>query len=141
MKKVFIDSSLFLAACRSKTGGASNIFMRCRKKEIQGYISRYVIYEVKKNSFILNQTEKSRLNFLLLQCNLKIVSEPSDAEINEAAKIIARKDASILAVVIKNKIDYLITLDKKDFMSVEVRKTGTGIIIVTPNKFIGIIET
>ncbi|OGK48499.1 putative toxin-antitoxin system toxin component, PIN family [Candidatus Roizmanbacteria bacterium RIFCSPLOWO2_01_FULL_38_12] len=121
MKKVFLDSSIFFSACRSKSGGASNILMRCRKKEIQGYISTHVIFEIKKPTHLLSQKEKQRLNFLVLQFKLEIVQEPTVKEVKNATKYIKRKDAPILAAAIKSKVEYLITLDRRDFMKQTVK--------------------
>lgn len=137
MKKVFFDSSILLAAARSKSGGSSNILMRCRRKEIQGYISRFIIYEVKKPAHLLKQKEKQRLNFLLLQCKLIIANEPSDEEIKIASKFIKIKDAPILAAALANKINYLITLDRSDFMKTTVQDYVKPMKILTPKDFIG----
>ena len=53
--------------------------------------------------------------------SLVIVDDPSPAEIQAAALVIHIKDAPILAAAKKAQVDFLITLDKKHFLS---GKTG-----------------
>lgn len=111
--------------------------MLCKKGTIQGYISRYVIFEAKKNAtLLLDQKEKKRLNFLLLQCHMVIVDEPSDKDIRRFATVIERKDSPILAVAEFARVDYLLTLNTKDFMGEEVKKSMKPIHIVTPKDFL-----
>ena len=137
MIKIFIDTSIILAASKSKSGGSSYVFMLCRKVKIQGYISRYVIYEAKtKSPSLLSQHEKQRLNFLLLQCNLILVAEPLDRDIQAYTMVIEKKDAPILAAAKSVNIHYLLTLNTKDFMKEKVRDSMRPIQITTPKDFL-----
>lgn len=137
MIKIFIDTSIILAACKSKSGGSSYIFMLCRKGKVQGYISRYVIYEAKtKSPSLLTQQEKKRLNFLLLQCKLIITSEPLEKDIQKCTKVIEKKDAPILAAAKSMNVHYLLTLNTKDFMKEKVKKWIHPIQIATPKDFL-----
>ncbi|MBI4009505.1 PIN domain-containing protein [Candidatus Roizmanbacteria bacterium] len=136
MKNVFFDSSVILAASKSKSGGSSFILMLCRKGRIKGYISRYVVYEIKKSSSILNQQEKQRLNFLILQCKLEIIDEPSEKLNEKYYSMINKKDASILASAISTTMDYLLTLNTKHFMTPELKIAVKPMKIVTPKDFI-----
>lgn len=137
MTKVFLDTSVILAASKSKNGGSSYILMLCRKGSIQGYVSRYVIYEAKKtSSSLLNQQEKQRLNFLLLQCKLRIIMEPSEQEIEKYNRLIEKEDVPIIAAAKLNNIDYLLTLNIKDFMRASLKEAVKPMKIETPKNFI-----
>lgn len=135
MKKVFIDTSVLIAACKSRTGGASYVLMQCRKGLVKAYISRYVIYEAKKQ-IQLNQVEKQRLNFFMLQCKLLIGKEPTQSEVSNYYSFIESKDAPIVAAAKSVAADYLITLNTKDFMSERLKEFIRPIQIITPKKFI-----
>jgi len=137
MIKIFIDTSVILAASKSKSGGSSYIFMLCRKEKVQGYISRYVIYEAKtKSPSLLTQQEKQRLNFLLLQCNLILVTEPLDRDIQKYIRVIEKKDAPILAAAKSVNVHYLLTLNTKDFMQENVKKWMYPMQKATPKDFL-----
>lgn len=72
----------------------------------------------------------------LLQFGLKTVQESSEKEIKKCEEIIKSKDAPILATVLRSKALVFVTLDKKDFMTSEVRKHIHPTIILTPDKFL-----
>lgn len=135
--KIFIDSSVLIAACKSKSGGSARILMECRRKKIQGYVSRHVVVETKKAAEAkFDQTEKQRLNFFLLQSHLIFCEEPSLIEVNHCQEVLPEKDAPILAAAIKNKADFLITLDTGNFMKTTVKEIVKPVKIVTPKDFI-----
>ncbi len=137
MIKLFIDTSVILTASKSKSGASSYICMLCRKRKVQGYISRYVIYEAKtKSTYLLTSQEKQRLNFLLLQCSLIIITEPSDADIQTSIQIIEKKDAPIIAAAKSVSVDYLLTLNTKDFMQTKVKEWIKPTQIITPKAFL-----
>lgn len=137
MRKIFIDTSVILAASKSKSGGSSYVLMLCRKGVIKGHVSRYVVYEAKtKSTTLLTQKEKMRLNFLVLQCNLEIVNEPSEKEIQKYTQFIEKKDAPILAAAKSVGAHYLLTLNTKDFMKERVRKCMRPIQIATPKELL-----
>lgn len=137
MKTVFIDSSVLLAACISTSGAASRILMLCRKEKLWGYVSHYVLNEVKKNAVQkLDEKGKKRLNFYLLQSRLHKVENPSKESVLECEQVINSKDAPILAAAIKSKATVLVTLDKRDFMTSKVRNHIHPILLFTPDKFL-----
>lgn len=139
MIKVFLDTSVILAASKSKNGGSSYILMLCRKGNIQGFISRYVVYEAKTSSVtVLDQPEKQRLNFLLLQCRLAVVDEAQEKDIQKYHSIIEKKDVPIIAAAHSQKVDYLLTLNTKDFMQTKVTNYVKPMKIATPKNFITI---
>ena len=137
MITVFIDTSVLLAACRSRSSVSAVIFGYSRRKRIKAIISHHVISEIKRNAEEkLDQQGKRRLNFYLLQTNLIIVADPTIEERISLKGIIPNKDVPILAAAIKNKANFLITYDKKNFFQPEVLKIVKPMTIVTPRHFV-----
>lgn len=106
------------------------------KKRIKGFLSRYVLIETKRN-LIKKSAEKSleRFIFYLENCNFNITSEPTLLEL-KTCRIINSKDAPVLIAAIKNDVQYLVTLDKKDFMKKEVFNYAKPLKIMLPGDFI-----
>lgn len=61
-------------------------------------------------------------------------------DIKKAEKVIAKKDAPILADAKNSGVDILITLDKKDFIQSRVEKFLSPKKIMTPKMLIEIID-
>jgi len=137
MIQIFIDTSVLFAACTSKIGAAAGILRLCKKGQVQGNISEYVINEARRNISSLNdQDPKHRLNKYLQQFHLIKVETPSTTEIEYYEEIINRKDAPILAAAIKCQAAYLITFNTKDFMQPKVEKLVKPLKVTTPRDFI-----
>lgn len=137
MKKVFLDSSVLIAACASKSGASALILGYCRKKKITGFISLGVIGEARKN--VLEKLDVKgflRLKFFIDKAGLKFVSEPKIKEIIEANKAINEKDAPILAAAIKSQARFIITLDRKHFLKPKVHKFAKPLKILIPGDFV-----
>jgi putative PIN family toxin of toxin-antitoxin system len=141
MITVFIDTSVIFSACYSKLGASALLLGYCRKKKIKGYISKYVLSELKRNAALkLDQAGKQRLNFYLLQAHLSIVDNPTDKEIAHYKKIIESQDAPILAAAVKSTSHYLVTLDIKDFQNPQVKQLVKPLIILSPKDFLSFIK-
>lgn len=141
MITVFIDTSVLFSACLSKIGASALILGFCRKNKIKGFISRYVLSEVKRNATQkLGQLGKQRLNFYILQSNLDIVDNPTPEEIRICQKVLNQKDTPILAAAIKNKVNYLITFDTKDFLLPKVKDFVKPLMILTPRDFVMLVK-
>ena len=137
MVKVFLDSSILVAASASKTGGSALILDYCRKEKVKGFVSKDVIGEAKKNiNLKLGQKEQIRFVYYLKHANLFLTEDPSVEQIAEAEKVIYAKDAPILASAVESKASYLITLDRKHFFTSQVEKFASPMKVVTPKDFI-----
>lgn len=137
MVKVFLDSSILVAASASKTGGSALILDYCRKGKIGGWVCKDVIGETEKNvNLKLGPKEKNRFIYYLRNANLFLTESPTVEEIAIAEEAIYIKDAPILASAKKSKADFLITLDRKHFLIPQVEKFASPMRIVTPKDFI-----
>ena len=141
MITVFIDTSVLFSACLSKIGASALILGYCRKNKIKGLISLYVLSEIKKNAVQkLDQLTRQRLNFYILQSNLDIVDNPTFDEIKICQEVINPKYAPILAAAVKNKANYLITFNTKDFLLPKVKDFVKSLTILTPRDFVMLIK-
>ncbi len=133
MKKVFIDTSVLLSASMSTHGTAATVMSLCRKRKLLGYISQSVRKEIQRNvDRILDQTGKRRLNAHLLSSHLSFLNSPSEEQTHKWENVINKKDAHIIASSVAAQVDYIVTLDKKDFSSPLLRKAIEPIKILQP---------
>src|SRR3990167_10767103 len=112
MKKVFLDSSVLVAASGSIAGASALTLGYCRNRKIKGYVSIDVIGEARKNiNLKFGGKEKDRFKFLLKHANLILTDLSTIEKISESESVINAKDAPILAAYKKSKALFLITLD------------------------------
>lgn len=130
--KAFLDSSVLFSASLSPTGGSSKLFTI---KNLQLVVSHLVLTEVERN--VREKLEDYHLRrFFLLVAKLKIINQiPTNSQIKQAEKIIAKKDAAILASVKEAKIDILFTLDRKHFLTPRVEEFLKPTKVLTPKMF------
>lgn len=137
MKKVFLDSSVLVAASGSTSGASALILGYCRNSKIKGYVSIDVVGEARKNiNLKFGKKEKNRFKFFLKHAKLNLTDQPSIEKITEAESVINVKDAPILAASKDSSAEFLITLDRKHFLNSEVTKFVRGQKILTPGEFV-----
>lgn len=135
--RVFLDASCLIAAVLSPTGGSFAVINESLKNKFTLYLSKYVLEET--ISVLKEKYPQSLIVFtsLLERANYKILPEPNLKEVEQMMKYIDFKDAPILAMVIKGKIDYFITLDKKHFLkNPKLKKLKLSLKILTPGDFL-----
>lgn len=133
MKTAFVDSSVLFSAVNSPIGGSSKLFTL---DKLQLVASPLVLAEVERNvreKLAVHHLER----FFILAAKLKIVNQiPNDKIIKKAQKIIAAKDAVILSEAKQAKTDFLVTLDKKHFMTPAVEQFLGEKKVLTPKMLI-----
>lgn len=129
---LFLDSSVLFTAVNSPIGGSAKLFTI---SNIKLFASKIVLHEVEKN--VRNKLHDYHLDrFFMLVDKLSIVDQiPSGKQILKAKKVIVEKDAMILTEAKNSNCDYLITLDKKDFLQENVFKFFKPKKILTPKMF------
>lgn len=135
MKKVFLDSSVLFTAVNSPTGGSAKLFTL---KNIQLVVSPFVLTEVERN--VRKKLAGFHLErFFLLAKKVQIIAQkPNAAVIKKAKKLIAEKDAVILAEAKQANIDILVTLDKKHFLTPKAKQFLHPKKILTPKMFLSL---
>lgn len=135
MKSVFVDSSVLFSAVNSPTGGSAKLFTISKIKLVT---SRVVLAETERN--VRQKLESYHLErFFMLVSKLQIIDQlPKDSLVRKAKKVIAEKDAVILAEARGIKADILVTLDQKHFLTQEVVRFLKDKKVLTPK---GLIES
>jgi predicted nucleic acid-binding protein len=133
--KVFIDTSVLIAGVASVTGASASVLDLGEAGIIQLVISHQVLIEADRNLTAKIPNMVGRFRRYLRRLAPVLEEDPSPAEVESAASIIHPKDASILAAAKKAKVDYLITLDKKHFLSGRINQQGR-LRIVSPGEFL-----
>ena len=137
MKSVFIDSSVFFTAVNSPTGGSAKLFTF---KNIKLIVSTVVLTETERN--VRNKLQSYHLTrFFKLVAKTQILDQKPDMNlVKKAKKVIEEKDSVILAEAKMAKSDFLVTLDKKDFLNEKVAKFLKPKIALTPKELIELLE-
>jgi predicted nucleic acid-binding protein len=135
--RLFIDASVFIAAAGSKTGGSVLVLELGRRSMVQVISSRLVLLEAERN-IQAKLTREALLRFYreIASLKLDLVEFLARHEIHAKEQIIHPKDAHVLAAAEKGYAEFLLTLDRKHFMSARVLHAGLPFQIVTPGDFL-----
>lgn len=137
MKTVFLDSSVLFSAVNSPSGGSSKLFTL---PKIQLVTSKVVLVETERN-VRKKLLEHNLERFFLLVDKITIYDQlPSDADIKKAKIVIAEKDAVILSEAKQAQTSFLVTLDRKHFMTKEVANFLKPQKALTPKELIELVE-
>lgn len=131
MLRVFIDSSVLFSAAYSNKGHACDLIMMAARNEIRLVISTLVMEETRRNLADFAPEVLPALERIFDAIDIEIVN-PSKADIIEAAKIVALKDAAILAAVRFAQVDLFVTLDKKHLLDRPELEAFTSTAILRP---------
>lgn len=138
MKSVFLDSSVLFAAVNSPTGGSSKLFTLPKIKLVT---SKVVLVEVERNirkKLLTHHLER----FFTLVDKITIYEQlPDDKKIKRAKKVIAEKDAVILSEAKQAQASFLVTLDRKHFITKKVANFLKKQKVLTPKELITLIES
>lgn len=136
--RVFLDSSVLIAALLSSRGGSFYILTSLREK-FSFVINEYIFDEViaaLDEKFAGREDLKNKFFSILGLAQIKIVPDEPKDKIKFQPKLLNKKDMPILASAIKNS-SYLLTLDN-DFLSEEVLgfAKSKNLVISKPREFI-----
>lgn len=134
---IFVDSSVLFAAVGSVSGGSAKLFTL---DKLQLVVSKIVLAEVERNVRKKLQTYHLDRFFALVAKTKILDQEPDDELITKAKEVIVDKDAVILTESKQAKADYVVTLDRKHFLTPEVAKFLFPKKAVTPKDLLEIIR-
>jgi len=138
--RVFLDSSVLIAAVLSPIGGSSYA-LRNFHSFVSFQTNDYVLEEVErilKSKFSRQPRLRTDLFLLLGITSIEVMPNPPKQQVVAAQKWISRNDAPILASALSAS-DYLVTLDNEFFKSEIVSladQENQRLIIVKPKEFI-----
>ena len=132
--KVFIDSSVLIAAAISSKGSARNLIINSLNNKFKIVISDLVLEETARN--LSNKAPKAlpALQLFLETLNPEVVS-PNKSLVMEASEVVELKDAPIVAGAVAAKADYLVSFDRKHLLQQKQEiKANFKIKVVTPDE-------
>ena len=137
MKTAFLDSSVLFSAVNSPSGGSSKLFTLPKIKLVT---SKVVLVETERNvrkKLLTHHLER----FFTLVDKITIHDQlPDDKKIKRAKKVIAEKDAVILSEAKQAQTSFLVTLDRKHFMTKNVANFLKPQKVLTPKELIQLVE-
>lgn len=137
MKKLFLDSSTVIAASASIKGASAFILGYSRQKKLKTFVSPEVLKESQKNIRLkIGNPGYSRFLHYIKFANILIVPSAPIEEISLCEKYIDKKDAPILAAFLKSPADFIVTLDRNDFLKPQVIKFCQPKTVITPGEFV-----
>jgi putative PIN family toxin of toxin-antitoxin system len=132
-----LDANIFIAASASTGGGSSLLLELCVQGKATAVATRLILRESERNiRSKLNDEALARFYTLLARLNPTLIPLPAQSDIDEAAKMVNKKDALVLAAARSSRAEYLITLDRKHLLTDGVRQSILPIISCTPGEFL-----
>lgn len=133
--KLFLDSNIFLAGLASTTGASAEVLRLAEAKTFRILVSDLVIQEAERN-FKKKLPEFLPFFYYAIE-NLKLEVIPDTVKKSpQITKIIPKdSDCIIFQTAQMAKPDYFLSLDKKHFHQIEVKKIAL-FKIVTPAQFL-----
>ena len=128
--KIFLDSSVLLAAMGSKTGGSYLVVTT-----FPCLISTAIAAEVKRHAPKIGLSADQADEWM--RKRVSIVSKPSQIEEEKfASVVIDPKDVHVVAAAYFNQVNVLLTLDKKHLLTTKVKKALSPIQVLTPKELL-----
>lgn len=121
--KVFIDSSVLIAAVGSPSGGSARVLRLAKGDKIKLYVTLEVLRETRLN--IAEKFSREKLVRFLMEvkfAKIKIVPDLLEKETAKWASLTVEKDTHVLAGAIKAKAEILLSLDKQHILTAKVKK-------------------
>ena len=138
--KVFLDANVFFAAAGSPTGGSAFVLELAKRERIQIITVLYALVEAERNiQAKLGEKALDRHYQNLLEGKRKVqnIDNVSMKTATELETLLIRKDVPILLGAILSNVDFLVTLDRKDFIdNKKLKEADLSFHMVTPGDFL-----
>ena len=113
---VFFNASVILAGLASPTGGSAKLLKYVSQKKIRGIISEIILDEVIRRAEKIKFTPQ-RVQFETLKI-FKYVREPKLSSVEQFSDVVLDPgDLHVFASAYETDSEYLVSLDKKHFLS------------------------
>ena len=137
MVRVFLDANVYFAGCASSSGASALILQLAQQGRLRVTASRLVLREAERN---LQRKRPSKdleaFHRFLKQTKLRIIPTPPEATWTRYQEIIHPKDVPVLAAAVAGKAEYLITLDRRHFLTRTVSAHVRELTVLTPGDFL-----
>ena len=133
--RVFLDTSVLIAGLASRTGASAAIRDLGEAEQLRIVLSRQVLVEADR--VLLRKFPQLIEPYRLFIKNVspELADDPPQRAVRESAQVIDPDDAPILAAAKQARVDYLVTLNTRHFLTPKVRAFYAAP-IVTPGEFL-----
>lgn len=134
MRRVFFDANVLIAGAASHRGASRAALMMAEAGLFQMVVSRQVLDEAERNLRRKLPRGLPILAEILGHVHLEVVDDPSPQSFARWLDCIEAKDAPIVEAAVSANIDYLLTLNSRDFTPAIAARSG--LTILAPAQFV-----
>lgn len=135
---ILFNASVILAGIKSPLGGSGKLLIWSKQKKIDGLASEIIFDEALRNGLRIG-VEPERVAQIIQKMGIKICLAPQLSIVdNFKSVVIYFGDAHVLASADENRVDFLVTLDKKHLLILQ--KDIKQFQIVSPGELIAILN-
>lgn len=137
MIRVFLDANVYVAGFVSPKGGSGFILDLVRHKKIRLLANRVVLREADRNlrSKASPKVVKAFRRFLN-ETKIEFLPPLEETTLSRFEALIHPKDTVILGAALQAQVDFLVTLDRRHFLTAQVLAEQGKTRILTPGDFI-----
>ena len=137
ISKLFLDANVFIAAAGSPEGGSSFALELCKQGRFSAICTKLVLLEAERNIHRKLGAE-ALLRFYqgLAELDPTLEAFPTPEELAACEPIVGEKDAHVLAAALKSGAAFLLTLDRRHFMTKKVLDAHLDLDVMTPGDFL-----
>ena len=137
MLRVFLDANVYFAGSASPTGGSALVLQLILKGRIEATASRLVLREAERNLRRKRPPKDLKVfHEFLKRAKLRVIRTPPETAWKPYEGMIHPKDVPVLAAAVASKAVYLVTLDRRHFLTKAVSDQVPGLVILTPGDFL-----
>lgn len=140
--KLLLDTSVLISAVNSSSGASAQLLNLARRQQVQLLITAYILFETEE--VIKRKFPKLQDMFLAVRSEniLAVTTDPSAKDLRTAAELMAdKKDTPILAAALTHKADYLVTLDRHDFIENKKLQREKRVTVLLPAGVLRLVRT
>ena len=136
MTRIFLDANVYFSGFYSDRGASYLLMELVERKKIQVYASRLVLREAERNLRSKAAPETLKVFHRFLQnTKIHIVFPSDDKRFKTYEELIHPKDFPVLSAALTARVEYLVTLDRKHFLTPSLQKIKE-FKILTPGDFL-----
>lgn len=137
MIRLFLDANVYFAGFVSKSGASALVLELARRKKVALFATKLVLREADRNLRKKSSpTVLKAFRRYLQNTKIHIIPAPDEKEFKRYEAYIHPKDLPILVAAIESKADFLITLDRRHFLTTQLLSQVEQIKIITSADFI-----
>lgn len=139
MVRIFFDADVLFSLSYTKNplSGVKLVLLHGHLEKYSFITSVQVIEEVRKNlSSYNNPYYFKRLSEILEDFDFRMIKVLNEKLINLYKDIVQQKDTHVLVAAIQSKADYLLTYNKRHFLTLKFSQLNLKLQVMNPKEFI-----